>query len=623
MTRTRWLWMSLAMAAIGLLCYYFSFVSTHEIKSGTEKRLHRLERRADVYLDSIYNHLHNSNKRSFVNYLSTSYKNTFNEDGIACFIYENDSLQFWTDNRVAVENYMLNVCLEKRLVKLKNGYYEVIRHPKNAYSPFQLYALVLIKNAFPYENRYLKNEFNAQLNLPDGIVFNENEATNNKSIQITNYKNQTVFNLGVVEAARSKTASLLSFLFFCLSIFLILYFLKQLFFEKNKLLGLIKWKTAVLGAAFVFWLLLFRMDVLYVPASAFDKLGFLTLIFSLISTALLGWIFLVLRSRYELVPLKSSIGFFVLLSVIYAFGLGINFSLHKIFNRSFLSADLSDVVFSSSPEVYLSYLLVFLLLVCFVIFSETVLKIVELVLTRTQFFLFVGITATSVIAHHLYGKYDILTAIWPGLFFILLFVFKRLCAGNKFLYGILICLFISFFGAYLSIDQKNKADYEQRMNLAKQLASPKDEIAENLFSSLKNFIATDKELIRIIVKKDKSVGDVEQYVLKKYFTGYWDKYNVSVCVFDSMCMPLVQHNQHLFNNNTYFDELISTKLKLTDGSLYFNEQLKDKTFYLFKTPLETARKPHLLYLVIESKKTPEYRGFPDLLLNRSSIAVNS
>ncbi len=623
MAKKRWLWLSLAMAVIGFLCYFFSFVTNAEIKKQTEKELHKLEHKAESYLDSIHQHLHHSPKKAFINYLAAAYKNTFNEDGIACFIYENDSLQYWTDSRVAVENYMLNVCLEKRLVKLKNGYYEVIRHPKNAYSPFQLYALVLVKNAFPYENRYLKNEFNKNLTLPGGVTLNESESVN-KELRITNYQGQTVFNLEVREEGRKQIPSFISFLCFCISVFCCLYFSKKNLVKQQSLLSLAKWTASILFGLVILWVFIFRMQVLYIPVSGtYDKESFLILVFMLVLTLSILWLLTVVRNF--LVPTENNSLFVAsIFSIsIYLFGCGINVCLHKIFNRAYLSADLSDVVFSSSVEVYFSYVLIFLLLFCFVVFCEAVLKRLAFTFSKGYLFVFGIITIASVLIHHLVGQLDILTAVWPGLFFGLLLGSKKLCANNKFLFGILICLFVSFFGAYLSIDQKNKTDYEQRMNLARQLASPKDEIAESLFSSVKNAISKDKELVRIILKKDKSVGDVEQYILRKYFTGYWDKYHISVCVFDSLCFPLVQHAQHLYNNNTYFDELITSKLKSVEDNLYFNEQLKDKTFYLFKTPLETAHKPHLLYVVIESKKTPEYRGFPDLLLNRSSLAANA
>ncbi|HWY37689.1 MAG TPA: hypothetical protein VNY73_03960, partial [Bacteroidia bacterium] len=254
MTKKRWLWLSLSVAVLGILCHLFSFVSGNEIKNHTEKELHKLEHKAEVYLDSIHYNLHHHSKNVFVSYLAGAYKNTYNEEGIACFIYENDSLQYWTDSRVAVENYMLNVCLEKRLVKLKNGYYEVIRHPKNAYSTFQLYALVLVKSAFPYENRYLNNKFNEKFDLPAEAVFSENELAG-KDLHIANYQGQTVFTLEMAGSGRRQGLSIASFFAFCFSLFFLLTFFLKNFLPENSENGnrknfnrLFKWVACIVAA---------------------------------------------------------------------------------------------------------------------------------------------------------------------------------------------------------------------------------------------------------------------------------------------------------------------------------------------------------------------------------------
>jgi two-component system, NtrC family, nitrogen regulation sensor histidine kinase NtrY len=624
MVKKKWLWLSLSMGLLGTLCYFFSFVSNADVKNHTEKELHKLEHKAAGYLDSIYEHLHHSPKKAFVNYLAASYQDTYNQEGIACFIYENDSLLYWTDSRVAVENYMLNVCLEKRLVKLKNGFYEVIRHPKNVYSPFQLYALVLIKNAFPYENKYLKNDFNKNLSLGEEVFLNEGEAPA-YGISISNFQGQTVFNFELLQQVRRQTLSLISFLLFFAAIFSALYCCGENILRKHDRAAVFKLFACLMGGSFILWMLLFVLNVLYIPVSKTDDFnGFLWLVYE-ISVILISLWFILTARKFSFPAKPDSLSTAIIFSAAtYVLGLVINYLIAEIFNVSNLSADLADVVFSFSIAIYLSYIFIFLLLFCFVAFSELIFNYAGFVFSKKYIITLGLITSASLVVHHFLGKYDLLTAVWPGLFFVLLWAFRKLCAGNKFLFGILVCLFISFFSAFLSIDRKGKTDYVQRMNLARQLASSKDEIAEHLFHSVRKAVLTDKEVMRIILKKDKSAGDVEQYILRKYFNGYWDKYHISICVFDSLCFPIVPHVQHLYNNNSYFDDLIATKLKPADGNgLYFNEQLKDKTFYLFKSPLETTRKPHFMYVVIESKNTPEYRGFPDLLLSRSLLTINA
>ena len=104
---------SILAAVFATLFYFLSFPSLITIQHSTESKLYELEQEASIDLDSIHKQLHHSTATNFVNYLAKNYANTFTKKGIAYFIYENDSLQFWTDNHPAVENYMLNICLEK------------------------------------------------------------------------------------------------------------------------------------------------------------------------------------------------------------------------------------------------------------------------------------------------------------------------------------------------------------------------------------------------------------------------------------------------------------------------------------------------------------------------------
>lgn len=605
------------LAALSLLLYYFSFITPQDARVRAEKNLLGLEAKAQVYLDSVYRNLKTLPKKNLAYYLSNNFSETYTREGIACFVYENDSLLYWTDNRVAVENYMLNVCFEKTLVKLKNGYYEVIRHPRNAFSSFQLYALVLIKNNFPYENRYLENGFNAALQLPDNSILTEGEASKT-SMVVHNARGQTVFSFDMPASGRRPLMSLLSFLFLCVSAIVFLGFLKKVWRPLVSLSGMVKWSATALSIMPVMGFFLLKLHVLFVPLHWYRDPGdFPFLAFLLVCGALFYWVLAVVRQRMVHVNAKH-IFLWGFLAVIFLAGQAINLMVLKIFNRSYLASDLSDIIFSSSLQVYFSYAFLFILMICFVTFCEAFLRLYPFGTAKKHWFALIAVTLIAILVHHLCGQYDILKAVWPAFFFALIAGARKLFMNNRFLYGTLACLFISFFVSYLSVYQKNHVDYEQRLNVARQLANPRDEIAENLFASIKNGLLKDKELLKSIQKKEKGVGDIEQSVLRKYFNGYWDKYHISVCVFDSLCYPLVLHSQNLYNNNSYFDELINGKMvPTTCDKLYFNAQLKDKTFYLFKAPLEDTHKPHFMYLVIESKKAAEYRGFPDLLLSRS------
>ena len=623
------LYISLPAVVLTVLFYFLSFSSLTTIKNSTEIKLKTLEQEALVDLDSIHKQLHHSSKNDFVNYLAKNYTNTFTKKGIAFFIYENDSLQFWTDNHPAVENYMLNVCLEKKIVKLKNGYYEVIRHSQNAYSSFQLYALVLIKNSFAYQNKYLRNSFNPYFDLPHHCDILENKSRLTNSFDVLDGKNEFLFSVEVKKEHRNEIYSFLSFALLCVSVFLLLYFFKKQIQPEQSAFQFLKWILLIALAMAVFYLYLFKANGLYLYIYSINEVdAFVSPVFTICLLALILWVLSVYRS----LAAKEDFGknnlwkFSIYLVLLYVAGYCINVFLAKTFSHPYLSADLADVFFYPSVYVYLSYVCVFVVFFCFSLLAEITLKLFlfSKQLLKKYISLFLVISTLNVCLHHINAQYDVLTAIWPGLFFLLILISKQNITTNKFLYGILVCLIISFFGAYLTIDLKSRTDYKQRLEMAQDLVNPKDEVVENLFSGITNSLLSDQVLQNTITKKDKNALNPEQYILRKYFMGYWERYHISVCLFDSVCNPLVPQATHLYNNNTYFDEMIASKLKSTDcGGLYFNYVLKDKTYYLYKQSLPFAHKPYQLYVVVESKNAPDHRGFPDLLLNQSSTTLNT
>ena len=623
------LYISLPAVVLAVLFYFLSFPSFNSIKDSTEQNLHALEKEAAVDLDSIHKNLHHYPKNDFVNYLAKNYADLFKKKGIAFFIYENDSLQFWTDNHPAVENYMLNVCLEKKIVKLKNGYYEVIRHSQNAYSPFQLYALVLIKNSYAYQNKYLRNSFNPYFNLPHNCDILEGKSRLANSFDILDSKHEFLFSVEVKNEHRNEIYSFLSFAMLCTSILLLLYFLKKHIQPEQSVPQYLKWILLVALSCIVFYLYLFKANGLYLYIYSIDELeAFVSPVFIICLLGLIIWVLWVFRALSDNISFKRDnlIRFSIYISILYFAGYCINLFLAKTFNHPYLSADLADVFFYPSVYVYLSYVCVFMVFFYFSLLAEISLKLFlfSKELLKRYVSLFLLISTINICLHHFNAQYDVLTAIWPGLFFILILISKRNITTNKFLYGILVCLIISFFGAYLTIDLKSRTDYKQRFEIAQDLVNPNDEVVENLFSGISNSVITDQVLQNTITKKDKNSLNPEQYILRKYFMGYWERYHISVCLFDSLCNPLVPQATHIYNNNTYFDEMIASKLKPTDcKGLYFNYILKDKTYYLYKQSLPFAHKPYQLYVVVESKNVPDHRGFPDLLLNQSSVNINT
>jgi hypothetical protein len=116
----------------------------------------------------------------------THYNTLLENEGIALLIYENDTLKFWSDNSIAVENWMKEVCLDTRIVKLRNGWFEVMKPESNYSTSKTVVGLILIKSEFPYENKYLVNEFQSDFQISAETKLLVNPSVTNNQITTNN-----------------------------------------------------------------------------------------------------------------------------------------------------------------------------------------------------------------------------------------------------------------------------------------------------------------------------------------------------------------------------------------------------------------------------------------------------
>lgn len=155
----RWWLALLFLLCIAFISELFNSPGTSDFVSQTEKVLHRKEREVKEKLNEYYTFLQTHQPRELFYQNIAGSESDFKTKGIVYLVYENDSLLYWSDNSASIENYIKEVCLDNHLVKLRNGYFEVIRHEENKINTKQLIGLILVKNEYNYQNKYLTNEF--------------------------------------------------------------------------------------------------------------------------------------------------------------------------------------------------------------------------------------------------------------------------------------------------------------------------------------------------------------------------------------------------------------------------------------------------------------------------------
>src|SRR3954469_8105946 len=146
---------------LALVLYSAAYFLSHYYNSGNittvhafEKTLHKKEQRLDQEMLLLAQEAEAKNYNELFKQKPFYYNSLLEKEGIALLIYENDTLKFWSDNSIAVENWIKEVCLDTKMAKLRNGWFEVIHPHTNSSTSKTIVGLVLIKNEFPYQNKY-------------------------------------------------------------------------------------------------------------------------------------------------------------------------------------------------------------------------------------------------------------------------------------------------------------------------------------------------------------------------------------------------------------------------------------------------------------------------------------
>ena len=81
----------------------------------------------------------------------------YDSKGFVFFVFENDSVVYWSQNSVEFPVKLLkSENVKSQIIRLSNGWYESIEIRKAGVTYI---GLILIKSEFPFENDFLKNNF--------------------------------------------------------------------------------------------------------------------------------------------------------------------------------------------------------------------------------------------------------------------------------------------------------------------------------------------------------------------------------------------------------------------------------------------------------------------------------
>lgn len=546
------------------------------------------------------------------------------------FVYHNDSLIFWTNNSMPVPQKLNSSFVSIPIVQLKNGLYYQYRRQKNDYT---IIGLILIQNAFPYENESLKNTFNPDFNLRFDATISLKKKDD---LFIHNSSGKFLFSLHPKDDFNAgRTIQLWIFSLFLIGLCLFSYSLfilllrwwnhpKIIFVLATFFLALFPW----IGFHFS-WFSIYNSFELFQPQLYASVVLLPTLGSLFISIALLATYSLLLISHFSF-PLKSESN--SLIFIISQFGSPIIY-----FSIAFIIGEcIKSIVEDSSIPLYIHDLLKLNAYSYFVLFFLCILF--------AAFFGLAFILIKSTFSDENYKKKQLFWLVYSLIYFVLavflmksiwvIGVFPILLIGiilhvqekkkGVFSFGVsllIIALFVSFTGIilYHYLEQKEQ---KSREVYAKKLISEQDPSTEIEYIQIANKIAKSSYLENIILNNQNyNISDLKNELEERYFNHYWERYEMDFFLYNKDSVALVNFAASNEGNFDYFTDIISKYCERSEiaPSVYFVKNYTDKMSYLIRQPIY-SRDSICGYLIcsLKSKKIPKEIGFPRLLLNNQA-----
>jgi signal transduction histidine kinase len=606
-----------------------------------EETLVRMENEAEELIDKAVEDIEEGNFLyvSQDSILINQSTQPFNESPHTLLIYKNDSLKYWSDNHVqAPHEYVPELFKPYKITRIANAWYEPIT---KEYGAYKLVALIKIKNQYEYKNKYLNNTYNKAFDIPASTDISPRPARG--AVNINGKTGDIVFSLSYSKSITiiSEAKGVISLLYFLSFAFLLLFF-NRLFIlishKKYSILYLVLFSAAILAlrwvminykAPYFIYALSFFEPEIYAGNKVFPFLGdfFFNAMLLLFFAQNFFRIFNLEEHIHKLneknpVWLYPSVFVLISLSAFFLLQIGILFET-LLFNStiSFELYRLQEIsVFSVS-----AYLIFGILIAAYLIFTDKIFKILCFVENFRKLIIpsLVSALAASVL-FILFSPADYITVIF-FLISVISVLSVRSFSKEYSIYTLMLlaglaALYIVWFIAEKDLE-KNK---QIQKILVTQLYDERDDVAELLIKEIDSRLDNDTILSGIITNVTPTHKlEIHDYLSRKYFYGYWDKYKLSITLCGNVDI-YSEANQADYCANYFKDVLKAFEQKLDNSNFYYINN-SDGTITYFTSlsiPPEKDERRLTLYIQLKEKANLKKIGYPELLVD-DEIKLNS
>lgn len=585
-----------------------------------------------VSLDSLMQNILSSgitkNPTAFFN--NSSLLNELDADQISLFVFNRDSLVFWSNEQTPVPDLAQD--LDRCMIFNGNGYYYTRTEVSEKH---QVVLLLLIQQKFQYQNEYLPQKFNPEIyGGSHYMISNENDSI---VAQVNIPHSDASFNISLRPDNKKNTATeetiiflliILSFLLFTAGVYRTLSFYR--WFRTLKI-----WRWLVLtGLPLLMFYMgnyLIRLDVfshlsinnpeLFALSERFNNL------FTLLNFLFWGLILLVFIAR-EFLLISGLKRKSILLRQILLIFTNIAAVLLSCFSLQFLD----DILFNSSISLLFndifavneSFLYVFLLL--FLIFAGIILLhyITIVILLRMKIKLrdwgiYVLISAIALLLLTFILQYKIEIVFIVFTYIILMqYIFTHKLKKSKLLYIFIQLFFISAFSTVIINDINFRKQNENLNLMTLKLATEQDPLAEDIYDDVKPEIEKDTVLLNKILEANPEFS-ISEYLKKTHFSGYLNQYLIQTTLCQENEELIVQPANEVVSCLSFFEELALIRgIPTLASDLYFIDDGTGRGNYLAILTLGDSINTRYLFIELIPPSHETGLGYPDLLVDKDS-----
>lgn len=598
-----------------------------------QRVLNSNEQLLDEYLDKIAEIIESGEAENDLLQFLNENDFTVDENGFAFLVYEEGELRHWSDRSVSFfgeNNFLLQ---QEGLIQLPNGFYLV---RKRIVKDSHIFGFHLIKYKYRYENKYLDNSFFKQYELPEEYQIVETKREG--AVPVFDAFREYLFSVKPSGDYLCTTKQLyFPGTLYLVGLILLLYYFRQEFlssqasfflrlFALGTALFLVYWLHLLFHIPKVFFVLRFFSPEYFAYSNWLPSLGD----FTLIGLFFLFWMYNFGKGininkikKDSLLPGKI---IFILL-LLFAAGnyLLVGYSIKELIFNSTISFSLNKII-EVTAQTAVGLFAAGLFLLGILYFTIKIInegrhdfKLLEIALISLGIVLFLGIIQSISV-----GKADY----YVLAFFVATCLLASLFSKNylqKFTLSYLI-IFVSLASLYslLVIYQSTaQKEREHQRLLAVTLVADRDPTAEVFLSEIQEQISIDSVIPTLVIQDEDQSQDytlTKEYILQKYFKGYFRRYEAWIGVCSGQDSLLLAMEDVYVMCYPFFDNMIELQGDRIPGTnFYFMDNMNGRITYTGRIhyPLDAESQGRTIFLELNSDLLFEGIGFPELLVDKS------